>query len=102
MHQSPWARPIHLLSVPRHSFVIRFPDFDITPLLANLAFGSDANRAAIGEGGGIDVIVAAMRAHREDASLQVSEMGTPIISNVFVADIGMTPPSLFRALVVRL
>ena len=72
------------------SFVIRFPDFDITPLLANLAFGSDANRAAIGEGGGIDVIVAAMRAHREDASLQVSEsqkltseMGTPIISNVF-------------------
>ena len=32
MRQSPWTRPIHLLSVPRHSFVIRFSDFHITPL----------------------------------------------------------------------
>ena len=34
MSQSPWSRPIHLLSIPCHSFVIRFPDFRITPLQA--------------------------------------------------------------------
>ena len=41
MRHSPWTRPIHLLSVPRHSFVIRLSDFHITsplaPVKVNLA-----------------------------------------------------------------
>ena len=41
MRQSPWTRPIHLLSLPRHSFVIRVFDFDVTPPQCDYVYGPE-------------------------------------------------------------